>query len=211
MVTLPHTSTKAKSSARQRLIVAASALFYQQGIRAVGVDAVAKESGVSKTSLYRAFASKDELVVAVMTEEDRHYWTWWEELQERNGDDQRELLISVLSGTARRIGQPGYRGCPFLNFSTEFPDHSHPGRPIARAHKQEIRRRIQNILIKLGTYEPDLVAGQIVLLIEGAYVTGTMTNSFNLERELVTAATRLIAEATPYVTSPVDQGTRPTR
>src|SRR6516164_7773809 len=70
-------------SARTRLVETATELFYQEGIRAVGIDTVVARSGVSKSSLYRTFASKDELIAAFAEEENRRFWRWWDETVRR--------------------------------------------------------------------------------------------------------------------------------
>src|ERR1700735_3534790 len=119
---------KGEASARERILATASELFYLEGIRAIGVDTVVERSGVSKTSLYRLFESKDALIAAVTARQDRFFWAWWNRIEEQHADDPRALLEALLSGIAERIGRLVYRGCPFLNVTTEFPDQKHPGR-----------------------------------------------------------------------------------
>ena len=117
-------------SARERILATASELFYREGIRAIGVYTVVERSGVSKTSLYRLFDSKDALIAAFAAEQDRLFWTWWDRIEERHAADPRALLDALLGGIAKRIVRPDYLGCPFLNLATEFPDINHPGRVI---------------------------------------------------------------------------------
>jgi AcrR family transcriptional regulator len=114
-------------------------LFYREGVRAIGVDTVVERSGVSKTSLYRVFESKDALIAAFAAERNRASWVWWDRIEEEHADDPRALLEALLSEIARRIGGPAYRGCPFLNLATEFPDENHPDWVAARANKEEMR------------------------------------------------------------------------
>src|SRR5271170_3229368 len=146
---------KGEVSARDRILATASELFYREGIRAVGVDTVVERSGVSKTSLYRLFDSKDALIAAFAAEKDRLFWAWWDRLEERHAGDPRALLEALLSGIAEKIGRPAYRGCPFLNLATEFPDQNHPGRAIARANKEEMQARLATIAGKLGVCYPN--------------------------------------------------------
>src|SRR5258707_13989290 len=120
---------KDEVSARERILATATELFYREGIRAIGVDTVVERSGVSKTSLYRLFESKDALIAAFAAERDRSFWAWWDHVKEQHADNPRALLDALLSGIADRIARPAYRGCPFLNLMTEFPDRNHP-RPI---------------------------------------------------------------------------------
>lgn len=184
---------KGEVSARERILSTASELFYRDGFRAVGVDTVVEQSGVSKTSLYRLFESKDALITAFATEKDQLFWMWWDRVHAQHADDQRALLEALLSGIAEKIARPVFRGCPFLNLVTEFPDQKHPGRIIAHNNKQEMRTRIAIIVAKLGVKDPDRAASQIVLLINGAFVTGLMAEQADLKADLVDAAMKLLA------------------
>ena len=80
---------KGEVSARERILATASELFYREGVRAIGVDTVVEQSGVSKTSLYRLFDSKDELIAAFPAEKDRSFWAWWNRTEEQHADDPR--------------------------------------------------------------------------------------------------------------------------
>ena len=194
-VTRPRRGAPAKGevSARERILATASELFYREGIRAIGVDTVVERSGVSKTTLYRLFESKDALIAAFAAERDRSYWTWWDRIEEQHATDPRALLEALLSEIARRIGHSAYRGCPFLNLMTEFPDQNHPGRVVARGNKEELRARLATIVVKLGAADPDRTASQLALLINGAYVTGLMKEPADLRGDLVDAAMKLLA------------------
>ena len=184
---------KGEVSARERILATASDLFYREGIRAIGVDTVVERSGVSKTSLYRLFESKDALIAAFAAERDRSFWAWWDHIEEQHADDPRALLEALLSEIARRIGGPEFRGCPFLNLLTEFPDDNHPGRVVARGNKEKMRARLATIVARLGVDDPDCIASQLVLLINGAWVTGLMAQPADLRGDLVDAAMKLLA------------------
>jgi AcrR family transcriptional regulator len=180
-------------SARERILATASELFYRDGIRAVGVDTVVERSGVSKTSLYRLFDSKDALIAAFAAEKDQLFWVWWDGVEKQHAGDSRALLEALLSGIAEKIARPLFRGCPFLNLATEFPDQNHPGRIIARDNKEEMRARLTTIVAKLGVRDPNRTASQIVLIINGAFVTGLMSEPADLKGDLVDAAMKLVA------------------
>jgi AcrR family transcriptional regulator len=184
---------KGEVSARERILATASELFYREGIRAIGVDTVVEQSGVSKTSLYRLFDSKDALIAAFAAEKDRLFWAWWDRLEERHAGDPRALLEALLSGVAQRIGHSTYRGCPFLNLAAEFADDNHPGRVVARDNKEEMRARLATIVAKLGVGDPNRTASQIALIINGAYATGLMAEPGDLRGDLVDAAMKLLA------------------
>jgi AcrR family transcriptional regulator len=188
---------KGDVSARERILATANDLFYREGIRAIGVDTVVERSGVSKTSLYRLFESKDALIAAFATERDQSFWAWWDHVEQQHADDPRVLLNALLSGIAERIARPGYRGCPFLNLITEFPDPNHPGRVVAHCNKEELRARLATIVAKLGATDPDRVASQLALLINGAYATGLIAEPADLSEDLVDAAHKLLAPSLP--------------
>ena len=184
---------KGDVSARERILATASELFYREGIRAIGVDTVVERSGVSKTSLYRLFDSKDALIAAFVAEKDQLFWLWWDGVEEQHAGDPRALLEALLSGIAEKIGRPTFRGCPFLNLATEFPDRNHPGRVIARDNKEEMRARLATIVAKLGVRDPNRTGSQIALIINGAFVTGLMAEPADRRDDLVDAAMKLLA------------------
>lgn len=187
---------KGEVSARERILATASELFYREGIRAIGVDTVVERSGVSKTSLYRLFESKDALIAAFADEQDRLFWAWWERIEQQHAGDPRALLDALLSGIAKRIMRSDYRGCPFLNLATEFPADDHPGRVIARRNKEEMRARLAAILGKLGVGDPKRTASQLALIINGAYVTGLIAHGADLRDDLVHAANEIVGRRT---------------
>jgi AcrR family transcriptional regulator len=184
---------KGELSARERILATANELFYREGVRAIGVDTVVERSGVSKTTLYRLFESKDALIAAFAAERDRLNWEWWDRIAKQHADEPRALLEALLSEIARRIGGPAYRGCPFLNLATEFPDDNHPGRIAAWTNKEELRARLATIIAKLSVGDPNRVASQMALLINGAYATGLVAKPADLRGDLVDAAMKLLA------------------
>ena len=108
-------------SARERLLTVANDLFYRHGIRSVGIDQVIAEAKVAKMSLYRSFASKDELIAAYLEQRDRLYWEWWDGVIAANPDSPRDQIIALFQALATRK-RPGARGCPVTNAATEFPE-----------------------------------------------------------------------------------------
>jgi AcrR family transcriptional regulator len=185
---------RGEPSARERILTTASELFYREGIRAIGVDTVAERSGVSKTSLYRVFASKDELIAAFATEQDRLYWAWWTHVEERFPVDPQAQLSALLGGIAKRIRRADFRGCPFINLATEFPEPNHPGRAVALANKKEMRRRLTVLAARIGAHDPARAADQIALLIDGAYSFSVIAESTGIEQKLVGGAFALIRQ-----------------
>jgi len=180
---------------RERILRTASALFYQRGVRAVGVDLVVEEAGVAKTSLYRHFRTKDELIAAFLQREDEDFWNCWDRVTELHRTDPVGELEAQLAWIAERVERPNYRGCPQLNVAAEFPDPDHPARRVASAHKQEVRRRLKEIAERLRVKRPDELAAGLSLLINGAFVSSQVLSPGEAGPLLQGAALALIAGA----------------
>jgi AcrR family transcriptional regulator len=159
---------------RKKILETASALFYQRGVRAVGVDLVVAEAGVAKTSLYRHFGTKDDLVAAFLAREDEDFWNTWDRVGENHQDDPRAELDAHLEWIGERVGRPNYRGCPQINVAAEFPEADHPARKVAAEHKREMRRRLKGIASRLGVTRADDLAGQLSVLVNGTFVSSQL-------------------------------------
>lgn len=180
---------------RDRILRTASTLFYQRGVRAVGVDLVVEEAGVAKTSLYRHFRTKDDLIAAFLQREDEDFWNLWSRVTELHKTDAVAELAAHLDWIGERVGRPNYRGCPQLNVAAEFPDSDHPARRVALAHKQELRLRLTGIARRLRVKRPDELAAQLSLLINGAFVSSQILSSGEAAPLLRATAHALIAAA----------------
>ncbi|WP_196260863.1 TetR/AcrR family transcriptional regulator [Pelagibacterium limicola] len=163
-----------QTALKDHLLDIASSLFYAHGIRAVGVDLIVAEAGVAKTSLYRHFRTKDDLIAAFLGREDQQFWQTWQEVADRYADNAGAELDAHLEWIGARLARPNYRGCPQINAVAEFSDPKHPARKIAADHKAEMRRRLKTIAVRLGSDRPDELAGQLALLINGAFVSAGM-------------------------------------
>ena len=200
---MPGSPTSAKAGdahgnsdeVRDRILRTASTLFYQRGVRAVGVDLVVEEAGVAKTSLYRHFRTKDDLIAAFLQREDEDFWNRWSRVTELHKTDPVAELEAHLDWIAERVGRPNYRGCPQLNVAAEFPDSDHPARRVASAHKKELRRRLNGISERLRVKRPDELAGQLSLLINGAFVSSQILSPGEAAPLLRATAHALIAAA----------------
>jgi AcrR family transcriptional regulator len=185
-------SASTTESVRDRILNTARELFYRDGARAVGVDTVVAQSGVAKTSLYRWFPSKDELIVAVLQEEWKDRWAGWDYTAAHADPDPREQLRAQLAGIARFVSSPKYRGCPFMNVTVEFADDQHPGRGLARDLMQELRRRVRELVDRIGVRQPAELTEQIVLLVDGAFSAAQVLGKDGPQKVLVQAADALI-------------------
>lgn len=167
-------------SLRDRILDTASALFYREGVHAVGVDLVVKESGIAKTSLYRHFGSKDALVAAFLEREDADFWGQWEAIANRHRDDPEGELKALLEWMEERLRRPGYRGCPQLNVAAELPDPNHPARLVAAAHKDRMRRHLSSIAKRMGLKQSQQIGSQLALAFDGAFISAPFGGSQQL-------------------------------
>lgn len=200
---MPKSSVKANiadahgnsAEVRDRILRTASELFYRRGVRAVGVDLVVEEAGVAKTSLYRHFRTKDDLIAAFLAREDEDFWSKWDAVAGLHKSNPTAELEAHLAWIAERVSRPNYRGCPQLNVAAEFPDADHPARLVATAHKQELRHRLKGIAERLRVKRPDELAGQLSLLINGAFVSEQILGPGEAAPLLRAAANALFAAA----------------
>lgn len=189
-------SSSAAINVRDRILDTASTLFYRRGVHAVGVDLVVEEAGVAKTSLYRYFRTKDDLIAAFLQREDEDFWKHWEEVAQHYRNNAQAELEAQLEWIGERVSRPHYRGCPQINVAAEFPDYNHPARTVATAHKKELYRRLKIIAEALGAKRPDDLAMQLSLLINGAFVSSQMfLRNSTATRVLVATSRALIAAA----------------
>src|ERR1700733_6249702 len=110
--------------AHTRILDAAENLFYLEGARNVGIDAVIKRAGVNKMSLYRQFESKDDLLRHYLLRTDQRFWAYFDASIDKHPGAPRLQLTQFFVDLAQRASVPGYRGCPFVNVAAEFPDRS---------------------------------------------------------------------------------------
>ena len=178
---------------RERLLAVASDLFYRQGIRSVGVDEIVAEANVAKMSLYRSFASKDELAAAYLMGRDERYWRWWDGIVAKHPGDPRRQIEALFLSLAERTTHPKWRGCPFTNAATEFPEPDHPAHKIAEANKRELQRRLRALAEAAGARRPAALADQLVLLFEGAYTTAQTFGTDGPAKAVADAADALVA------------------
>jgi AcrR family transcriptional regulator len=195
MVAETHRAARDIASVRDRILDTATDLFYQEGVRAVGVDLIVERSGVAKTSLYRHFKTKDDLVVAMLERDDAAYWSHWDRVAAALKGDAEQELKAQVEWIARDIAEPKYRGCPFLNVATEFPAPDHPARAVAVRHKCELRRHLLALVKRIGTREPAELTNQLLLVIDGAYVNGQLIRQKGPAQSLVSATLALVSSS----------------
>jgi AcrR family transcriptional regulator len=169
----PVATTK---DARERILDTAYELFSRNGIRAVGVDRVIAESGVAKMTLYRNFASKDELVLEFLRRREER-WTkeWLQAEVERRTDDPAERLLAIFDVFDAWFRQDDFEGCSFINVLLEVTDPTSKVRQASVVHLATIRSFLQGLASDAGVADPEdfarswhiLMKGSIVAAVEG--------------------------------------------
>lgn len=155
---------------RERILRAAREIFYARGIRAVSVDDIAAAADTNKMTLYRHFESKDLLVAAYLRTLAREADALWDELARAHPDDPLAQLRSWVERVSRMLSASGDRGCALANAAVELPDKEHPARAVIEEHKVHQREQLATLSRAAGFLDPERIADEIFLLLEGARV-----------------------------------------
>ena len=190
------TSAERPARAADRIRASASELFYREGIRAVGVDEVVDRAGVTKPSLYRSFASKDDLAAAYMRDYELDFWEKFEKPGGKSYSDAREHVLAYIRWLSARAVSKGYRGCGLSNATVEYPSRDNPARQVAEAHKKVFRKRLRELAATMGARHPAVLGDALQLLFEGIYVTGQQSEE-GPAQSAVTVAKLLIDVSVP--------------
>ncbi|MBJ9940359.1 TetR/AcrR family transcriptional regulator [Burkholderia multivorans] len=159
----------AGATAQEHLLRAAQELFYREGVRSVGVEAVVELAGVNKMSLYRQFSSKDDLILAYLARMDACFFERVDASLAKHPGEPKAQLIQYFVDLAERATQKDYRGCPFVNVAAEFPDASHPARERVAQNKEQLMKRLVGLCDAAGARDPKALADSLALVIEGIY------------------------------------------
>src|SRR5262245_62174762 len=164
-------------SARGRLLSAATRLFCKNGINATGIDAIIDEAGTAKTTLYKLFGSKTNLVHAVLESEGKQWREWFIGAIEAGGGDAQTKLMRIFPALKTWFAEDRFYGCPFINAVAEHDKDQKQFRNIALKHKKVVLAHIEKIADEMGAAEPALFAHYLVLLIDGDIVAGMVSRN----------------------------------
>jgi AcrR family transcriptional regulator len=182
MATLP-----AKPSMKDRILETADRLFYLQGIRAIGVDTIAAEVGISKRTLYNHFPSKDALISAYL---ERRF------VQPRPSDKSPiEQILGTFDSLERRFASKDFRGCPFVNAVAELGSEDRSVRKVAVEFKESRRLWFRDHLVRLGVTDAEGLATQLAVLVDGSIAQDLVRNDPAMARAAKEAAKVLLANA----------------
>jgi AcrR family transcriptional regulator len=187
----------ARIPARTRILAAAAELFYQHGIRAVGVEAIAEAAGTNKMTLYRHFSSKDELVAEYLRQTARAADACWGRFAQSHPGDPLAQLSEWIEEMAGHLAQPNERGCALANAAIELPEKDHPARRVIEEYKRAQRLRLVQLSEQAGLSDAEMLADELHLLFEGARVTAQSIGTEGLAARLRQMGKAMIAARTP--------------
>lgn len=166
------------TATRDRILRTAHDLFYSDGFHTVGLDRILAQVGVTKTTFYNHFPSKEDLVLEVLRLHDR----WWRDhfrqmLRRRGGDTPRGQLAAIPDALEETITSRGFNGCFFINVAVQFPLPHDPAHHAAAEHKRAMEDLLREIAGYAGAANPAALAAELSLIMEGAYVTRQVSGS----------------------------------
>lgn len=172
---------------KERILETADRLFYLKGIRAIGVDTIAAEIGISKRTLYNHFPSKDALITAYL---ERRF------VQPKSSDRSAvEQILGTFDSLERRFSSKDFRGCPFVNAVAELGPESRSVRKIAVAFKESRRLWFRDLLQQIGVADAEGLATQLVLLVDGSIAQDLVRDDPKMALAAKEAAKALLAAA----------------
>jgi AcrR family transcriptional regulator len=166
-----------EESARGRLLGAATRLFCKNGINATGIDAIINEAGTAKTTLYKLFGSKTNLVHAVLEAEGKQWREWFIGSIETGGGSAQTKLARIFPALKHWFGQERFYGCPFINAVGEHDKDQKQLRAIAMRHKKVVLAHLEKLADEMGATDPECLAHQLALLIDGAIVAAMVSRN----------------------------------
>lgn len=181
---------------REKILTTAEQLIYQNGIHATGMDLLVKTSGVARKSIYRYFATKDEVAAAALNARDVRWMAWFRtESDKAETADARILnMFAVLKGW---FESEGFRGCAFINTAGEIGDPNDPIRLIAKLHKQKLFDYTLELCEQLNVEQPSALAKQLLILMEGAITVAHVMGDFSAADSAKDLAQLLLKQASP--------------
>ncbi|MBI5264852.1 MAG: TetR/AcrR family transcriptional regulator [Bradyrhizobium sp.] len=177
---------------KERILETADRLFYLQGIRAIGVDTIAAEIGISKRTLYNHFPSKDALITAYL---ERRFVRPPPSEPRPSARTAVEQILATFDSLERRFASRDFRGCPFVNAVAELGEEDRAVKRIAKAFKESRRLWFRDRLTALGVTDADALATQLVLLVDGSIAQDLVRDDPAMARAAKEAATVLLRNA----------------
>ena len=195
---IPNNGLKTRKSLRStiplrtRILVAAGDLFHKQGIRGVGVEAIAEAAQTNKMTLYRYFASKDELITEWVRGIVAHKEEDWKDLNAKHRGDPEGQLQDWSRRTAAKLRAMEERGSALGNAFAELPDPNHPARRVMKEHKLRAHKRVVRLCKAAGFQDPNFSATLFMMMLEGAHSCGQCVGMRQIGEHLVQVVDRMV-------------------
>ena len=183
------------ASKRDELVQKALHAFYQGGFHAIGMDRLAKETGVSKTAIYKHFRTKEELILATLRLRDEQFRNWLMRRIEALATTPKDQLIAIFDALAEWFDEPAFKSCMFIKASSEYQDRKHPIHATASEHKRLLEVYFTQCAREAGAKDPEELARELLLVKEGAIVLAHLHDSGEVARNARRTAETLIKAA----------------
>ena len=182
----------ARADIKEKILTTASALFYRDGIHATGIDTVVEASDIARMTLYHHFASKDKLVEAVLERRAEEVESWLQTTYEQKDIGARERLLLLFDAMKKRFKSGQFYGCPFVNATAEYSGHDHFVRHMSENYNRRFINWIERFTSELPVEDPETLARQLFLLIQGSIVVAQVSGSEEWARDARVLAAGLI-------------------
>ncbi len=180
---------------RDELVQKALPVFYRNGFHATGMDMLMGETGISKTSMYKHFRTKEDLILAVLRLRCEQFRNWLFRRMETLGDTPREQLLAMFDALGEWFAEDSFQGCLFIKAAGEYQDRDHPIHAHSAEHKRLLYNHLKPLAEQAGARAPGLLAEQLLLLKEGAVVTAHLGHANDPAATAKRAAEALIKGA----------------
>lgn len=184
------------SPKREHLLATARRLFYRNGYRVIGIDTLLAEAGVAKMTLYNHFSSKEELIVAVIEQQDQEVRAALASATIAAGRSPTRRLLAVFDWLKIWFESADFKGCAFIRALSEYPEPGHPIHQAAARHKQAVNAMLLKIVTEAGARHPAELADTLSLLVDGAILSAHTTGASTSAVAARVAATTLLKHAT---------------
>lgn len=180
-----------QTETKKKLLDATERLIYAGGICATGMDSIVKASGVARKTIYRYFRTKDALVAEALSKRDERWMRWFITESEKGGTPTGKLL-ATFDALEQWFFTPDFRGCAFINAAGEIGDANDPIRAVAKEHKVKLRDYLLQLTTEYGATNPEEMASEFLLLIDGAITVALVMNDREAARKAQQLARKLL-------------------
>ncbi len=179
---------------REELVQKALDAYNRHGFQATGMDLLVRETGISKTSMYKHFSTKDDLILAVLERRDALFRAWLIERMQALGKTPIARILALFDVLEEWFAMPDFQGCMFIRAAAEYQDKTHPIRQQSARHKQQVEDILKNLAQEAGLENQGLLARQLVLLKEGAIIAAHVQLSATAAADAKAAARLLLGQ-----------------